>query len=110
TGATLEGRALARTGAVTLDSNTVGLGVASDTTPPTVSSTDPVNAATGVAINRKIAAAFSESMDPSTITTTTFTLKQGATPVAGTVTYAAVSTTSTPKPTDAPKPPNTSTA
>src|SRR5207249_3158364 len=85
TGATLEGRALARTGAVTLDSNTVGLGVASDTTPPTVSSTDPVNAATGVAINRKIAAAFSESMDPSTITTTTFTLKQGATPVAGSV-------------------------
>src|SRR5207245_11678096 len=52
TGATLEGRALARTGAVTLDSNIVGLGVASDTTPPTVSSTDPVNAATGLAINR----------------------------------------------------------
>src|ERR1051325_11133871 len=60
TGATLEGRALARTAAVSLDSNTVGLGVPSDTTPPTVSSTDPVNGATGVAINGKIAAAFSE--------------------------------------------------
>jgi len=93
TGASLEGRALARTGAVSLDSNTVGLGIPSDTTPPTVSSTDPVNAATGVAINRKIAAAFSESMDPSTITTTTFTVKQGSTPVAGAVTYAGVTAT-----------------
>src|ERR1051325_8727837 len=97
TGATLEGRALARTGAVTLDSNTVGLGVPSDTTPPTVSSTDPVNGATGVAINGKIAAAFSEAMDLSTISTTTFTLKQGTTPVAGTVTY--VGTTATFAPT-----------
>jgi tetrahydromethanopterin S-methyltransferase subunit B len=96
TGATLEGRALARTGAVSLDSNTVGLVIPADTTPPTVSSTDPVNAATGVAINRKIAAAFSESMDPSTITTTTFTLKQGTTAVAGTVTYAGVTATFTP--------------
>src|SRR5437016_3523148 len=93
TGATLEGRALARNGAVTLDSNTVGLGIPADTTRPTVSSTDPANAATGVAINKKIAATFSESMDPSTITTTNFTLKQGTTPVAGTVTY--VGTTAT---------------
>src|ERR1051325_4896527 len=90
TGATLEGRALARTAAVSLDSNTVGLGVPSDTTPPTVSSTDPVNGATGVAISGKIAAAFSEAMDTTTITTTTFTLKQGTTPVAGAVTYAGV--------------------
>jgi len=96
TGATLEGRALARTGAVALDSNTVGLVIPSDTIPPTVSSTDPVNASTGVAINRKIAAAFSEAMDPSTITTTTFTLKQGTTPVAGAVTYAGVTATFTP--------------
>jgi hypothetical protein len=96
TGASLEGRALARSGAVTLDFNTVGLGIPSDTTPPTVSSTDPVNAATGVPINRKIAAAFSEAMDPSTITATTFTLTQGATPVAGIVTYAGVTATFTP--------------
>src|SRR5438046_1480334 len=93
TGATLQGRALARNGAVTLDSNTVGLGIPADTTRPTVTSTDPANAATGVAINKKIAATFSESMDPSTISTTNFTLKQGTTPVAGTVTY--VGTTAT---------------
>src|ERR1051325_9332613 len=97
TGATLEGRALARTGAVTLDSNTVGLGISADVTPPTVSSTDPANAASGVAINKKIAATFSEAMDLSTISTTTFTLKQGTTPVAGTVTY--VGTTATFAPT-----------
>src|ERR1043166_2172270 len=54
TGATLEGRALARTAAVSLDANTVGLGITGDTTPPTVSLTDPLNAAPGVAINKKI--------------------------------------------------------
>src|ERR1051325_7526377 len=96
TGATLEGRALARTGAVTMDANTVGLGISSDSIPPTVSSTDPFNGATGVAINRKIATAFSEAMDPSTMTTATFILTQGTTPVAGTVTYAGVTATFTP--------------
>ncbi len=67
-----------------------------DTTAPTVSSTDPANAATGVAINKKIAATFSEAMDPSTISTTTFTLKQGATPVSATVTYAGTTATFAP--------------
>src|SRR5207248_505114 len=98
TGAAVEGRLFARNGAVTLDSNTVGLGTPADTTPPTVSSTDPANAATGVAVNTKIAATFSEAMGPSTMTTATFTLNQGATPVAGTVTYAAVGTTATFRP------------
>src|ERR1051326_358647 len=93
TGATLEGRALARTGAVTLDGNPVGLGIAADVTPPTVSTTDPQNAATGVAINKKIATTFSEAMDASTISTTNFTLMQGVTPVSGVVTY--VGTTAT---------------
>src|SRR5205085_4822193 len=59
TGATLQGRALARNGAVTLDASTVGLGIPADTTRPTVSSTDPAIGATGVAINKKIAATFS---------------------------------------------------
>src|SRR5439155_758165 len=71
-------------------------GVTPDTTRPTVSATVPANAATGVAINQKIAAAFTEAMDPLTITTVTFTLKQGSTDVAGTVSYAGVTATFNP--------------
>ena len=48
-----------------------------------------------MAINQHITATFSEAMDPLTISTATFTLKQGTTPVAGAVTYAAVGTTAT---------------
>jgi hypothetical protein len=65
-----------------------------DTTAPTVIATDPANTATAVPINKKITATFSKAMNPATITTTTFTVTgPGATPVAGTVTYAAVSNT-----------------
>src|SRR5207245_4558010 len=96
TGASVEGRLLARTGAVTLDSNIIGLAIPADTTAPTVSFTVPANAATGVAISQKIAVAFSEVMDPLTINTSNFTLKQGTTAVAGTVSYAGVTATFTP--------------
>ena len=68
----------------------------SDTTAPTVSSTNPASAATGVTLNQKIAATFSKAMDSTTITTTTFTLKQGTTAVAGTVAYAGTTATFTP--------------
>ncbi|MBU4012708.1 MAG: DUF3494 domain-containing protein [Proteobacteria bacterium] len=68
-----------------------------DKTAPTVSSTIPADLATDVAINRNITATFSEAMDPLTITTATFTLTQGATPVPGAVTY--VGTTATFNPT-----------
>jgi len=71
-------------------------GATSDTTAPTVSLTVPANAATAVAISQKIAATFTEAMDPLTITTVTFTLKQGTTPVVGTVTYAGVTATFNP--------------
>src|SRR5438094_715558 len=71
-------------------------GAGADTTAPTVSFTDPANAATAVAINKKIAATFSEAMDPLTISTATLTLKQGTTPVAGTVTYAGTTATFAP--------------
>ena len=67
-----------------------------DTTPPTVSSISPASAATGVPVNIKVLATFSEAMDPLTITTSTFTLKQGATPVSGTVTYAGLTATLNP--------------
>ncbi len=56
-------------------------------TPPTVSSTDPANIAANVILNKIIRANFSVAMDPTTITATTFTLKQGATSIAGTVSY-----------------------
>ncbi|RPI05472.1 MAG: hypothetical protein EHM64_06485, partial [Ignavibacteriae bacterium] len=55
--------------------------------PPTVSSTDPANSATGVALNQKLAATFSTAMDASTFTTPTFTLRQGATSVQGFISY-----------------------
>jgi hypothetical protein len=49
-----------------------------------------------VSVNTKIAATFSEAMDPLTITTATFTFKQGATAVPGTVTYSGVTAVFTP--------------
>ncbi len=58
-----------------------------DVSSPLVSSTDPVNAATGVARNKTVAITFSEAMDPLTITASTFTLKNGITSVSGMVTY-----------------------
>jgi hypothetical protein len=133
TSATVEGRLLARTAAVTLDSNDIRLpisalqplttytatmttaardlagnplpadfswtfttGATLDTTRPIVTATVPANGATDVAISAKIALAFSEAMDPLTISSTTFTLKQGTTNVAGTVSYAGVTATFTP--------------
>ncbi len=54
---------------------------------PVVISTDPANNATGVALNKIVSATFNMAMDPLTINATTFTIRQGATPVSGTVTY-----------------------
>src|SRR5664280_582316 len=56
-------------------------------TPLTVNATNPTNNAMGVPINSQIAVAFSEAMNPATINDTTFILKQGTTPVTGTVSY-----------------------
>ena len=65
-------------------------------TPPAVTFTNPANNATNVTLNQQIAATFSKAMDPSTMTNVTFTLKQGATPVTGTVSYAGVTATFSP--------------
>lgn len=64
-------------------------GATADFTAPTVSSTDPADTATGVPINRNITAEFNEALDPSTISSASFTLTadSGATAVAGTVSY-----------------------
>ena len=60
-----------------------------DTTAPSVISTVPAANATGVAATTNVTATFSEDMDQSTLTTSTFTLtKQGSTsPLAATVSY-----------------------
>ena len=71
-------------------------GTAPDTTKPTITSTIPLNGATAVAINQAVTVTFSEPMDPATLNSTTFTLSgPGGTPVAGTVTYAAIAKTAT---------------
>jgi len=77
--------------------STFATAAAPDVTPPTVVSTVPTDGAATVAINAPITATFSESMDPLTITTGTFTLKTtaGAVPVTGTVSYDAGTKTAT---------------
>jgi hypothetical protein len=63
---------------------------------PTVISTDPLNLAANVALNKVLTANFSVAMDPLTVTTSTFTLKDGITPVTGTVNYTGTQATFTP--------------
>jgi hypothetical protein len=60
---------------------------ATDLVAPTVVSVVPLNSAASVATNSKPTVTFSEAMNPSTITSATFTLKQGTTTIAGTVSY-----------------------
>jgi hypothetical protein len=69
---------------------------ASDVTAPTVLTTVPANNAASIAVNSNITASFSEAMNSSTITTTTFTLKQGSTSVAGSVSYSGTTATFNP--------------
>ncbi len=63
---------------------------------PMVISTDPVNNASGVPLNKTVTATFNMAMDPLTINATTFTVKQGATTVLGTVTYSGSTASFTP--------------
>ncbi|MCB1159642.1 MAG: Ig-like domain-containing protein, partial [Leptospiraceae bacterium] len=50
-----------------------------DTTPPTVSSVYPTDGSTGIGIDANITATFSETLLSSSVTATSFVLKQGAT-------------------------------
>ncbi len=81
----------------------------SDTTRPTVILTVPAAGAAGVANNTKITAVFSEDMDASTITDTSFTVTNTTlgTAVAGTVSYAVAARTATFTPSTAPLASNT---
>lgn len=94
----LAGNALAAD--YTWEFTTPGSGTTTDTTPPTLLSTFPDANSTVVTLNFDVAVNFSEVIDPSTINPQTFTLmKNGTTPVTGTVTY--VGTTALFKPASA---------
>lgn len=54
---------------------------------PVVSSTFPLNNATRVSVVKKITVTFSENMDPSTITSSTFKVNRGVNPISGSVSY-----------------------
>jgi Ice-binding-like/Bacterial Ig-like domain len=66
-------------------------GTTADNTAPTVTLTFPADGVTGVAINSAVTAKFSKAMNPSTISTATFTLQEFGPPLGsilgGTVTY-----------------------
>lgn len=78
------------------DATSDNSGTTADTTKPTISSTSPTNNATGVSINASVSVTFSETMDTSTINDTTFTLKDGTTPVPCTITYSETTATLAP--------------
>lgn len=63
---------------------------------PTVTATDPLNNAINIPLNKILTADFSVPMDAGTISGTTFTLKHGATSVAGNVSYLGSTATFTP--------------
>jgi hypothetical protein len=79
--------AAATVGGVTLQNNYTWTFTTGTNSGPSVVSTDPLNNATGVYLNKTVSAFFNMPMDPLTLTTTTFTLKQGLAAVAGTITY-----------------------
>jgi HEAT repeat protein len=63
-------------------------GSGSDTTNTTVTAISPANSQTGVPINTQVTAVMSDDIDPTTVTNSSITLKQGSTAIAGTVTLA----------------------
>ncbi len=89
-------KATITTGVKDLGGNTLAIdytwnfttGAAPDMTSPAISSTNPADGATGVAINASISAIFTEAIDPFTMKSSTFFLTNG---VIGTLTYDAVS-------------------
>lgn len=67
-----------------------------DVTPPSISSVSPLSGASSVAVFSKVTATFSEPVDASTLTASTFTLKQGTVSVAGTISISGSTVTFTP--------------
>jgi hypothetical protein len=79
-----------------LSCNDDGDKVPSDAQQPTISVTGPVNNTTDIPRNTSITIQFSEAMEASTISSSSFTVKQGANVVAGTVVYTGTTATFTP--------------
>ncbi len=75
---------------------TTATAIVTDVTPPTVLTIVPASGATSIAVNSNVTATFNEAMNSSTINATTFTLKQGSTTVAGSVTYSGTTATFNP--------------
>ena len=71
-------------------------GDAADMAAPLVDSVDPADEAIGVPVNKTVATIFNEAMDPLTLTTDTFTLSDGTTPVSGSVDYLDLTATFSP--------------
>jgi hypothetical protein len=70
--------------------------VASDTTPPTVTTTIPALGGSGVPVGASVSATFSEDLAAATVTSTTFELRNASNMlVAATVTYSAATKTAT---------------
>lgn len=63
---------------------------------PIIISTDPINNATDVVLNKVISATFNMPMNPSTLNATTFTVKQGVNTVLGTISYSGSTVSFTP--------------
>ena len=116
TGATdLAGNALAGISATPLVANnyvwTFTAGPANTTIHPTITSTTPLSGASGVPVNSTVNATFSEPMDPSTLSATTFTVAQSGVPaLTGTYAYDPASNIATFKPTSNLAPSTTYTA
>jgi hypothetical protein len=71
-------------------------GAAVDQTFPVVVSANPIDGSTGIALNKVLSVTFNEPMSAATITTSSFRLSQGVTPIAGAVAYSGSTATFTP--------------
>ncbi|MBS1932923.1 MAG: Ig-like domain-containing protein, partial [Bacteroidetes bacterium] len=80
----------------------VKLSASSGTTPPTVSLVSPANASTSASVTTYISGTFSENLDATTVTSSTFTVKDASNnAIAGTVSYSSSTQTATFIPTGA---------
>jgi hypothetical protein len=66
---------------------TFSTAAASDNTAPTVLQTDPADGASQVSLSSSVRVSFSEPLNPSTVSSSSFILSTGGTPVAGSVSY-----------------------